>query len=141
MAIGDFTISPIDVTSQLLFPRWSYTEREEEFTVLRVIVVGTKSGSRKRYVFDLFDEYDREQGESSMARTTGFPCVIAALMILEGRWTEPGVFPPELLARKPGIFEHVLAELKKRGVIVTWQVDTLEEQASGSGRGKTGLSK
>jgi saccharopine dehydrogenase-like NADP-dependent oxidoreductase len=56
-----------------------------------------------------------------MARTTGFPCVIAAKMILDGRSKHPGVLPPELLAREPGVFEAFLAELKARGVHVTWK--------------------
>lgn len=34
-------VRPLDVTSRLLFPKWTYESDEEEFTVLRVIVVGS----------------------------------------------------------------------------------------------------
>lgn len=121
--IGTFEVRPIDVTSKLLFPRWTYSEREEEFTVLRVLARGTKAGRPRRFTLDLYDEFDRRQGESSMARTTGFPCVIAASMILEGRWTEPGVFPPELLARKSGVFDHFMTELRARNIQVDWRLE------------------
>ena len=127
LQVGDFAVRPIDVTSNLLFPRWSYSEKEEEFTVLRVLVEGRKGSRRLRYTFDLFDEYDRQRGESSMARTTAFPCVIAAKMIIDGRWTAPGVHPPELLARKPGVFEYFLDELKQRGVQVSWSMDEIRD--------------
>ncbi len=139
--IGDQTVRPIDVTSKLLFPKWTYTDGEEEFTVLRVVVIGPKEGRRTRYTFDLYDEYNRKRGESSMARTTGFPCVIAARMILSGRWTQPGVFPPErLVAREPagGVasgrgldssgslranFDHFVDELKRRDVMIEWSAE------------------
>jgi saccharopine dehydrogenase-like NADP-dependent oxidoreductase len=118
--VAGVEVRPLDVTSKLLFPRWTYAELEEEFTVLRVMVEGEKGGRRRRFTFDLYDEYDRERGESSMARTTGFPCVIAARMILDGRCQQHGVLPPERLAREPGLFETFLTKLKSRGVDVTW---------------------
>jgi len=53
-----------------------------------------------------------------MARTTGFPCVIVARMLAEKRFSEPGVFAPEMLAREEGLFEFVIGELARRGVNV-----------------------
>jgi len=51
-----------------------------------------------------------------MARTTGFPCVIAAGWLADGRFAEPGVFPPELLGRRPPLWDAMLAGLAARGV-------------------------
>jgi saccharopine dehydrogenase-like NADP-dependent oxidoreductase len=51
-----------------------------------------------------------------MARTTGFPCVIVARMLAEKRFSEPGVFAPELLAQKYGLFDLMTDELRRRGV-------------------------
>lgn len=114
-------VRPLDVTSKLLFPLWTYEPGEEEFTVLRVIVEGRKDGRRVRHTYDLYDEYDRASGQSSMARTTGFPCVIAARLLAQGRFHEPGVHPPEDLGRREGVLEHILNELAKRGVNVTYR--------------------
>jgi saccharopine dehydrogenase-like NADP-dependent oxidoreductase len=64
-----------------------------------------------------------------MARTTGYPCVIVARMLADGTFTRPGVFPPELLGREPGILERMLRELSARGVHVH---GGLEESVRGS---------
>jgi len=119
-------VRPLDVTSRLLFPMWELEPGKEEFTVLRVIVGGRKDGKALRHVYDLYDETDRRTGDTSMARTTGFPCVIVGRMILEGRFNKPGVFPPELLGREPGLMEHMTKELAARGVSLTGRVETVE---------------
>jgi saccharopine dehydrogenase-like NADP-dependent oxidoreductase len=52
-----------------------------------------------------------------MSRTTAFPCTIVARMIADGRFARPGVNAPEALADQPGVVDHLLAELKARGVV------------------------
>jgi saccharopine dehydrogenase-like NADP-dependent oxidoreductase len=116
--VGGGVVRPLDVTSKLLFARWAYQPGEEEFTVLRVIVEGVRGGCRERYVYDLYDKYDRAKGISSMARTTAFPAVIVARMLAQGKIRRTGVTPPELLPREPGVFEHLIEELRERGVTV-----------------------
>ena len=112
-------VRPLDVTSKLLFPLWELTPGEEEFTVLRVIVEGRKDGKRLRHTYDLYDEYDPKTGQSSMARTTGFPCAIVARMLVHGEITQKGVLAPEMLGAKPGVLESVMRELSTRGVTLT----------------------
>jgi len=118
-------VRPLDVTSRLLFPKWTYQPGEEEFTVLRVTVEGTKGRARLRHCFDLYDEFDRGSQASSMARTTAFPCVIAATMIARGRFSEHGVHPPETLAQREGLFTQMMEQLGKRGVTVRHAVEEL----------------
>jgi saccharopine dehydrogenase-like NADP-dependent oxidoreductase len=120
-------IRPRDVTAKLLFSRWIYDQGDEEFTILRVSVDGLEGGKTMRYTYDLYDEYDRTSGTSSMARTTGFPCVIVARMLAHRRFAEPGVFPPEMLARRNGVFEFMVDELARRGVVVHTNVRELPE--------------
>jgi saccharopine dehydrogenase-like NADP-dependent oxidoreductase len=121
--VGGVQVRPVDVTAKLLFPRWTLEEGEEEFTAMRVVVEGLKGGVKTRYTYELYDEYDRASGTSSMARTTGFPCTIAARMIARGEFREPGVFPPELLARRTGLFDQMMRELNARGVNLTERVE------------------
>lgn len=111
-------VRPRDVTAKLLFPKWTYERGEEEFTVLRVVVEGLKGGKAMRYAYDLYDEYDRINETSSMARTTGFPCVIVARMLASRRFDRPGVFAPETLAKEDGMFELIVSELNNKGVKV-----------------------
>lgn len=118
-------IRPLDVTAKLLFPMWTYQPGEEEFTILRVIVEGEKAGRRLRHVYDLYDEYDQAAQQSSMARTTGFPCAIVARMLARGEIREPGVLPPELLGRMPGMLDRMTTALARRGVHLKSKVESL----------------
>jgi saccharopine dehydrogenase-like NADP-dependent oxidoreductase len=119
-------VRPLDVTSKLLFPMWTLQPGEEEFTILRVIVEGVKAGHRVRHVYDLYDEYDAKTAQTSMARTTGFPCAIVARMLAFGEFADPGVFPPELLALRPGLFDRVTRDLAARGVNLTHHTEEIE---------------
>jgi lysine 6-dehydrogenase len=118
-------VRPLDVTSKLLFPMWELEPGREEFTVLRVMVEGRKGGKHVRHTYDLYDETDPGAGDTSMARTTGFPCAIVARMLLDGRFAGPGVFPPELLGREEGILDHVTGELSARGVNLTSRIEQI----------------
>ena len=99
----------------------------QEVTIMRVTVEGEEDGSRKAYVYHLYDEYDTETGTSSMARTTGYTCTAAAHLILGGLFTQKGVFPPELVGKHRRCFDYVLAHLAERGVAYR-----MDEQPGGS---------
>ena len=123
--VNGVRVRPLDVTAKLLFPKWEFRPGEEEFTVLRVVVEGIKDGQRVRHTYELYDQYDRASDTSSMARTTAFPAAIIARMLAGQEFTDPGVFPPELLARREGVFDSVLSELDARGVHVAGKVEEL----------------
>jgi saccharopine dehydrogenase-like NADP-dependent oxidoreductase len=126
MEIGGVRIRPRDLTERLLFQRWEPAADEEEFTVLRVVADGVRDGRHVRVAWDLFDRTDFGTGTTSMARTTGFPCAIAARMLASRRWTEPGVHPPEVLGRSEEHTRYVLDELARRGVEVSRTEEMLE---------------
>jgi lysine 6-dehydrogenase len=114
LTVGGATVRPIDVATALLFPNWKYEPGEEDLTVLRVEASGGGGG----ITWDLLDVYDRTAGMTSMGRTTGFPCAIVARLILEGRIAGPGVIVPETIGMQPELLDHILAELRTRGVNV-----------------------
>lgn len=116
------TVRPLDVTAALLFPKWSYEEGEVDLTVMRVIVAGTKDGRPVRHEWELFDRYDAATGVRSMSRTTGYAATSMVAVLAAGGFREAGVFPPELLAKEPGLVERFLAEYAARGLRVTHRV-------------------
>lgn len=112
-----YKIIPLEFTSRILFDEWKLKDTEEEFTVMRITIKGkAENGKEQTIVYDLFDAYHKESGISSMARTTGYTATAAANLFLEGLFTEPGVFPPELIGKHPGCFEYIINYLKLRGV-------------------------
>lgn len=115
--IDGVQVTPRKLAEKLLFAAWKRPVDEPELTVLRVIVDGKRSSgtSAARFTFDLVDRTD-EQGNTSMARTTGYPCAIMARMLADRTYSEPGVKPPELFAGNNVIYERLLSELRKRDI-------------------------
>ncbi len=116
ITVGHCEIRPRDLTSQLVIPEWSYAEGEEDLTVMRIIVEGSKDGLACRHIWDLLDYYDRATSTTSMSRTTAFPCAIVGRMIAHGQINQTGVIPPELLGNRPDLVTSVLDDLARRGV-------------------------
>ena len=114
--VGGVKVSPLEFTSKILIDEWTLAPDEEEITVMRVTVTGDEDGARKTYVYHLYDEYDAATGQSSMARTTGYACTAAAQIVLEGLFTEKGVFPGELVGKHQKCFESMLAYMEQRGI-------------------------
>lgn len=115
--VGGMEVSPLDFTSKILFSEWKLGETEEELTVMRVTVQGeNENGEVEKVVYDLYDEYSNETQTSSMARTTGYTATAAANMILEGLYTEKGVFPPELVGKHERCFNFMMNYLKDRNI-------------------------
>ena len=109
-------IRPVDLTAKLLFPKWKLKDGEEDFTVMRIIIKGTKDGKNQAFTYDLFDRYDPENNILSMARTTGYTCTAVANILLGGQITRKGVLPPEFVGENDGNMELVLQYLTERGV-------------------------
>lgn len=120
-------VSPLAFTSKLLFDQWKLREGEEDLTVMQIIVEGQKGASRRRYVFDLYDEFDHETGATSMARTTGYTCTITARQVLNGLFTRKGICPPEFIGGTDGCYQDLMNELEKRKIQLTQTVIELEE--------------
>ncbi|MBL4846062.1 MAG: saccharopine dehydrogenase NADP-binding domain-containing protein [Planctomycetes bacterium] len=120
------TIVPLEVTSALLFPKWTFEEGEEDLTVMRIVAEGSKAGGeRVRLTWDLLDRYDPTSGRTSMSRTTAFPAAIAARLLMSGEADlGPGVHPPERLGLA-GTYEHFLRGLELRGVHYSFKEEAL----------------
>lgn len=114
--VGGSTVVPRDVAAALLFPKWSYAPGEADLTVLRVVASGLRDGVPVRMIWEMVDRHDPVTDQRSMSRTTAFPATIVARALLAGRFTAPGVHPPEILGMSPGFLDHVLVELTARGV-------------------------
>jgi lysine 6-dehydrogenase len=115
--VNGVSVSPLAVTSRILFDEWKLGESEEEITVMRVTVRGTdKHGDEVTVEYNLYDEYNPVTQTSSMARTTGYTATAVANMFLEGLFTGKGVFPPELIGKHEACFDYIMKYLKERDI-------------------------
>ena len=110
---------PIDLTAKLLFPKWKLKPGEEEFTVMRVRMIGKEKGLAKTYEYNLLDRTEKSSGTLSMARTTGYTCTAAVNLVLDGKFTRKGICPPEYLGEEESHFNFIVDYLKERGVHYT----------------------
>ena len=81
-------ISPLKVTSQILFNEWKLGLEEEELTVMKVKLTGKENGEDKIVEWSLLDYYDDETKTSSMARTTGYTCTAAVSLLAQNLFNE-----------------------------------------------------
>ncbi len=117
--VGDVQVSPMDLTSQLLFEQWHQSPIDYDLTAMRLEVDGVLDGEPVHRIYDMCDHFDRQQNISSMARTTGYPCAAVARLVAAGTYRHPGVSPPELVGRHDACYQAVMADLEARDVSFT----------------------
>jgi len=118
-------VAPLQVTAKLLIDQWKLKPGEPELTVMRVTVEGEEQGKHLRHVWDMYDEYDPKTGFSSMARTTGFTCAAAANLLLDKKFKDTGVHPPEHVGAVEECYRDMLAYLAERRVHYRQRTETL----------------
>jgi len=117
--VGDVEVSPLDLSTALLFPLWFMQDGDEDFTVMRVTVEGEKGGQRLRQVYNLLDRYDRATRTTSMARTTGYTCTATVRLLAKGGFSRKGICPPEYIGQVSGAWDFIREDLAKHGVVFT----------------------
>ncbi len=115
--INGCSISPLALTSKLLFPKWKLEEGEDDITIMKVIVEGEAEGKKTSYSWDLYDRYDHDTHTHSMARTTGYTASSALRMIIKGLYCKPGVSAPEFIGKNKECVKFLLNSLEERGII------------------------
>ncbi|MEW6217062.1 MAG: saccharopine dehydrogenase C-terminal domain-containing protein [Candidatus Bipolaricaulota bacterium] len=93
--VGGAAVVPRAFLSALLTPRLLAHDGEADVCVMWNTVEGTKNGRKARVDYYLWDQADRVNGISSMARVTGFAAAIGARMVGEGKIATPGIVAPE----------------------------------------------
>lgn len=120
IGIGEVNVIPLEFTSKLLVNEWKLGPEEPEFTVMKVIMKGSREGKPVTVEWNLLDHYDPTTKTSSMARTTGYTCTAAVNLLAKGMFREKGVFPPEFVGKDKACFDFVLGYLRERGVV--WEM-------------------
>jgi len=118
-------ISPLEMTSSILFDQWKLNENEVDITVMRITVTGDKDGKKMRHSFELYDEYDPTSKIHSMARTTGYTASVALRMIDKQLYTKAGVCFPEYLGKNQQIVDFMLSGLKERNINYDYKIENL----------------
>lgn len=124
------SITPLDVTSRVLMKSWEISPDDDEFTIMSVEVEGVKDGRRLRHRAELFDQTQFD-GTLSMARTTGFPALIAAKLILSGKLSGPGIIPAEQFGLDESLWREFMGGFLRYGLNLTMMQRDLGAEADG----------
>lgn len=110
-------VVPRHLAMKLLEPRMKGGSNED-ITVVRVDARGTADGKQVEHRWEMVDVFDTERNYTSMAKTTGFPVVIAIEWLAKGKLTETGFLAPEQLFAGDR-FDDFISELAGHGVHIT----------------------
>jgi lysine 6-dehydrogenase len=122
LELGFFDSKPLRVGEQEVIPRQFSArvletllpETGPDVVLVRVTVVGTKFGGRRRLEYEIVDYHDTTHHMSAMMRCTAFPASIVAQMMAAGRIDRRGVVPQEVCVPADAMID----ELEKRGIHV-----------------------
>jgi saccharopine dehydrogenase (NAD+, L-lysine-forming) len=112
-------IVPIQFLKALLPDPGSLGPLTRGKTCIGVIARGVKDGKRRQvYIYNICDHEAcyREVKSQAISYTTGVPAVVGAIMMLTGKWHEPGVWNMEQF--DPELFLEVLGPMGLPTVVV-----------------------
>jgi saccharopine dehydrogenase (NAD+, L-lysine-forming) len=93
-------------------------------TCIGCLIEGIKDGQKKRYyVYNICDHQEayRETNSQAISYTTGVPAMIGGMLMLEGKWHQPGVYNVEEFDPDP-----FMQKLSRHGLPWTetfWDID------------------
>jgi saccharopine dehydrogenase (NAD+, L-lysine forming) len=132
-AVGMTSIKPIDFKGQQIVPLEflkallpapeSLAENYTGKTCIGVQIKGKKDGKgRVHFIYNVCDHAEcyKEVQAQAISYTTGVPAMIGAMLMLQGKWKQPGVFNMEQLDPDPfmdamnmwGLPWHELADIE-----------------------------
>jgi saccharopine dehydrogenase-like NADP-dependent oxidoreductase len=116
---GGVEAIPRDIACDLLFPMWKMdpAKGDRDLTIMQIVVDGYKDRDFVTHTWDLCDKFDDRTMVNSMGRCTGFTCSIFAQAIEKGLIKPRGVLASENLAGSDELYNFVMAEQARRGII------------------------
>lgn len=115
------TFIPRDILLSLIEPKLRANPGETDVCVMFNTVKGTLNNKPAAINYYMWEEADTGNNISGMARVTGYPSAIGAVMICTDRNGKNGIVPPEDFFEGE-LYTKFMAELKKR------DINILEEQ-------------
>lgn len=98
----------LDAVCQLFVEKLQYAPGERDMLVMQHTFEAHFADHRETITSSLVD-FGIANGDTSMSRTVSLPVAIAARLVLEGRYTRPGLSIPTT----PELYTPILAELEQ----------------------------
>mmetsp|Transcript_20103 Transcript_20103/g.29888 ORF Transcript_20103/g.29888 Transcript_20103/m.29888 type:complete len:496 (+) Transcript_20103:77-1564(+) len=99
--------SPLDVLCDLMQDKMQYAPGERDMILMQHVFDVEYEDNRKERVSSTMVSYGVPNGHSAMSRTVSYPVGIATKLVLEGKYTTPGLAIPTI----PELYQPILDEL------------------------------
>jgi lysine 6-dehydrogenase len=124
MDVNGIKVAPRDALLASIEPRLRANPGETDVCVMYNTVIGTKNGKKTKIEYFMWDEADKANNISSMARVTGFSAAIGAVHVGRGQITGKGIVAPEDCYHS-ALYKEFIAELERRGVRILEEITTV----------------
>jgi saccharopine dehydrogenase-like NADP-dependent oxidoreductase len=109
--IGTKVTTLLDAVCQLFVEKLQYGAGERDMLVMRHTFVAEFADKTETLTSSLVD-FGIPHGDTSMSRTVSLPVAIATRLVLEGKYTKPGLSVPTC----PELYNPILAELETMNI-------------------------
>lgn len=109
--VGLKNATPAEILQQILMEKWSLSEEDKDMIVM-YHKFGYEINGEKKQIDATMVHIGQDQTRTAMARTVGLPVAIAALKILNGTISTPGVQLP--ITKE--VYAPILKELAENGI-------------------------
>ncbi|MFD0977528.1 saccharopine dehydrogenase family protein [Salinimicrobium gaetbulicola] len=110
--VGLKNATPAQILQKILMEKWSLAPEDKDMIVM-YHKFGYELNGEKKQIDATMVNIGKDQSETAMARTVGLPVAIAALKILNGTISTPGVQLP--ITKE--VYEPILKELAENGIV------------------------
>jgi saccharopine dehydrogenase-like NADP-dependent oxidoreductase len=118
--IGPNVRTLLDAVCQLVVERMQYGEGERDMIVMRHQFL-VEYPDRFETLSSSLVDFGLRRGDSAMSRTVSYPVAIAARLVLEGRYTRPGLSIPTC----PELYVPILRELEAHNIRFVERVESV----------------
>lgn len=110
--VGLKDATPAEILQKILMDQWSLSEEDKDMIVM-YHKFGYEINGEKKQIDATMVNIGQDQTRTAMARTVGLPVAIAALKILNGTISTPGVQLP--ITKE--VYDPILKELAENGIV------------------------
>lgn len=109
--IGIQNASPAAILQHILERKWVFDDDDQDMLVMQHILEYELEGKKRKITSSMLVKGE-DQTHTAISKTVGLPAGMGAKLILQGKFSHPGVIVPVY----PGLYEPVLRELEEYGI-------------------------
>ena len=115
--VNDRNIVPREVAARIMEPELAPKNGDVDVSIMWNTVTGEKNGKFSQIDYYMWVDSDTDHNISSMARATGFPASISAVLMGRGNSMPKGIVSPEETFDR-ALYTSMIDELETKGVVI-----------------------